>query len=89
MSASETRLSVAEFGDDQFGGVGVDRLVDGRHHAHFHQRLDHVGAALGHAVGKFLDGDGLGNGHLAQNLFGRLGNCFWRSRSLARLTAAS
>ena len=59
---------VAEFGDDQLGGVGVDRLVDRRHHAHAHQRLDHVGAALGHAVGQFLDRDRLGDDDVAHDL---------------------
>ena len=59
---------VAELGDDELGGVGVDDLVDRRHHAHAHQRLDHVDAALGHAVDKFLNRDGLGNDHLAHDL---------------------
>ena len=58
--------------DHQLGGVGVDRLVDGRHHAHAHQRLDHVGAALGHAGGQFLHRDGLGNDDLAIDLLLRL-----------------
>jgi hypothetical protein len=49
-------------------GVGVDRLVDGGHHAHAHQDLDHVGAALGHALRQLLDGDGLGDGDLAEHL---------------------
>jgi hypothetical protein len=51
---------VAEFLDDQFGGVGVDGLVLGDHHAVLHQRLDHVGHTLGHAVGKFGHDDGFG-----------------------------
>ena len=60
--------AVAELGDDQLGGVGVDGLVDRRHHAHAHQRLDHIGGALGHAVGQFLDGDRLGDDDLAHDL---------------------
>ena len=32
--------AVAELGDDEFGGIGIDDLVDRRHHAHAHQRLD-------------------------------------------------
>jgi hypothetical protein len=44
--------AVAEFLDDQFGGVGVDGLVLRDHHAVLHQRLDHVGHTLGHAVGE-------------------------------------
>ena len=42
---------VAEFGDQQFRRVGIDGLVDGRHHVHFHQRLDDIGGPFGHAVG--------------------------------------
>ena len=60
--------AVSELGDDQLGGVGVDDLVDRRHHAHAHQRFDDVGGAFGHAVGQFLDGDRLGNDHLAHDL---------------------
>ena len=56
----------------QLGGVGIDHLVDGGHHAHAHQRLDHVGAALGHARGELLDRDGLGNRDLAIDLLLRL-----------------
>ena len=63
---------VAHFRHHQLGGVGIDRLVDGRHHAHAHQRLDHVGAALGHALGEFLDRDGLGDRDLAIDLLLRL-----------------
>ncbi len=59
---------VAELGDDDLGGVGVDRLVDGRHHAHADERLHHVGAALGHAVGQFLHRDVLGHHHVAHDL---------------------
>src|SRR6185312_12879773 len=60
------------FRDQQFGGVGVDGLVDGRHHAHTHQRLDDVARPLGHAVGEFLDRDAFGHHDVAQHL-GRLG----------------
>src|SRR4051812_9511806 len=58
---------VAEFGDDQLGGVGVDHLIDRGHDAHPHQRLDHIGTALGHAVGELLDRNGLGDDHVADN----------------------
>ncbi len=63
---------VAELGDDQFGGVGIDHLVDRRHDVHAHQRFDDVGAALGHAVGEFLHGDRLGDDDVAHDL-GRFG----------------
>ena len=62
---------VTEFGDDQLGGVGIDHLVDRRHDPHAHQRLDHIGGALGHAVGQLLDRDRLGNDDLTHDL-GRL-----------------
>src|SRR6185437_13269971 len=60
--------AVTEFADHELGGVGVDALIDGRHHAHLHQRLDHIAAALGHAVGELLNGDGLGHDDVADDL---------------------
>ena len=54
--------------NDEFGGVGVDCLIDRRHHAHAHQRLDHVGAALGHAVCQLLHSDRLGDDDFAHDL---------------------
>src|SRR5262249_9004126 len=53
----------------ELGGVGVDHIVDLRHMALLHQELDHIDAALGHAVGELLDGDGFRNGDLADELF--------------------
>ena len=60
--------AVAELGDDELGGVGVDDLVDRRHDPVAHQRLDHVDPALGHAVRQFLNRDRLGDDHLAHHL---------------------
>ncbi len=60
--------AVAEFLDDQFRGIGVERLGQGRHHAHFHQRLDDLGGPGGHAVGQFLHGDGLRQDDVAHDL---------------------
>ena len=60
---------VAEFADHQFRRVGVDGLRHGHHDIHFHQRLDDVRAALGHAVGQLLHGDGFGYDHVADHLF--------------------
>ena len=60
--------AVSELGDEELGGVGIDDLVDRRHHPHAHQRLDHVDPALGHAVRQFLNGDGLGDDDLAHDL---------------------
>ena len=81
---------MAEFRDQQFGGVLVDRLVDGDHHAHLEQRLDQVGALFGHAVGEFLNGDPLGHHDIAHLLFARLrlprevGALFLFARALER-----
>ncbi len=63
---------VAELGHDQLRRVGVDGLVDRRHHAHAHQRLDHVGATLGHAVGEFLNRDDFRHHDVAGDLHGLL-----------------
>ena len=51
---------VADFLDDELGGVGVDHVVACMHLALLHQELDDVDGAFGHAVGEFLDGDRLG-----------------------------
>ena len=63
---------VAEFGDQQFGGVLVDRLGQRDRRAHLEQRLDQVGALFGHAVGEFLDGDRFGHDDVADLLGLRL-----------------
>ena len=57
---------------DQLRGVGVDHVVDGRHVTLLHQHADHIDAALGHAVGKLLNGDRLRNDDFADQLFLRL-----------------
>ena len=61
---------MAELGDQQLGRVLVDRLGERDRHAHLEQRLDEVGAALGHAVGELLHGDRFGNDDVA-DLLGR------------------
>ena len=78
---------VAELRHQQFGGIGVDGLVDRRHHAHAHQRLDDVAAALGHAVGEFLHRDVLGHHHVAHH-FERLGRLQQRALFFALARAA-
>ena len=60
--------AVAEFLHHQFGGVGIQRLGDGRHDAEFHQRLDHLAGAGGHAVGEFLYRDGVRKNDVAHDL---------------------
>ena len=60
---------VAEFLDDQFGGVRVDRLILRHHHAVLHQRLDDIGDPFGHPVGQLTDHDGFRHTHFAHNLF--------------------
>ena len=63
---------VAELAHDQLGRVGVDHVVDLVHRALPHQELDDVDGALRHAVGQLLDGDHLGDDHLAHDLVARL-----------------
>src|SRR5207244_13429134 len=60
--------AVPKLPNDEFGRVGVDRLIDRCHNAHAHQGLDYVGAALGHAVSQLLDSNRLGYNDLAPNL---------------------
>ncbi len=60
--------AMAEFLHHQFGGVGIQRLGDGRHDAEFHQRLDHLAGAGGHAVGEFLYRDGVRKNDVAHDL---------------------
>ncbi len=64
--------AVAHFLGDQLGGIGVDHVVDGRHLALLHQQPDDVDRAFGHAVGEIGNGDHLGNGDFAHQLFLRL-----------------
>jgi hypothetical protein len=60
--------AVPELAHDEFGSVGVDGLINRRHHPHAHQRLDHICAALGHPVCQLLNGDRLGDDDLADDL---------------------
>ncbi len=59
---------VAEVLNDEFGCIGVDHVGDLMHRALLHQQHDDVDGPLGHAVGEFLDGDGLRNNHFAHDL---------------------
>ena len=54
---------------DELRRIGVDHVGDLAHLALAHEQLDHVHGALRHAVGELLDGDGLGQDDLAQQLF--------------------
>ena len=63
---------MAEFLDDEFRGIGVDRLVLRDHHAVLHQRLDHIPDPFSHPVGQFRDHDDLGQLHVAHDLFALL-----------------
>ena len=63
---------VAEFFHHNQGGVLVDGLVDGYHHAHFHQGFNHFHAFNGHFVCQVSNG----NGFRYQNfVYDRLGWC--------------
>ncbi len=76
---------VAEFLGDQLGGVGIDHVGDLVHRALLHQQPDDVDRAFGHAVGEFLNVDGFGDDHLANQFFLRL----VRLMSLQALGAAA
>lgn len=56
---------MAEFAGDDFGKVGVDDVARLHHLAFLHQVLDDVDGAFGHALRQLLNGDGLGQNHLA------------------------
>ena len=60
---------VAHFLGDELRRVGVDHIGDLVHVALLHQQADHVDAALRHAVGEFLNGDGLGQDDFARDFF--------------------
>ena len=60
---------VAELFGEKLRGIGVDRVGDLRHVTLLHQDLDHVDAALRHAVREFLDGHRLRNDDFARQLF--------------------
>ena len=59
---------MAELLHDQVGGIGVECLRNGRHHAELHQRLDHLAGSRGHTVGQLLDSDRVGQDHVAHDL---------------------
>ena len=63
---------VAEFLDDERGGVLVDGLVDRGHHAHLHHRLDDFVGLDRHAVGELADRDGLRDLHVTLDRRGGL-----------------
>ncbi len=64
---------MAQFLGDELRRVGVDHVGDLVHRALLHQQADHVDAALRHAVGELLDGDGLRQDDLAGDLLLLLG----------------
>jgi hypothetical protein len=63
---------MAQFLGDQLRGIGFDHVGDRRHLALFHQELDDVNRAFGHAVGELLNGDRLRQHDFARKLLLRL-----------------
>ena len=61
--------TMTEFLNDQLRRVGVDTLGQCRHDAHAKQRLHHLDATRGHAVGELGDGYGLWDDDVARHLF--------------------
>ena len=62
---------MAEFFHHNQGGVLVDGLVDGHHHAHFHQGFDDFYAFDCHFVRQVGHGNGFGNQDFVYDRFGR------------------
>ena len=62
---------VAEFFHHNQGSVLVDRLVDGYHHAHFHQGFNHFDAFNGHFVCQVGNGNGFRYQNFVYDRFGR------------------
>ena len=62
---------MAEIGDDEFGGVGVERRVRRHHLALFHQLTDEIDRAHGHALGEFLHRNRLRNDDFANDRRGQ------------------
>lgn len=62
----------AHFRGDKLGGIKVDALIDGGHHAVFQQRLNDFGSRLLHAAGQLSHGDFLGNFDRQRRLFNDL-----------------
>src|SRR5690606_15047541 len=62
--------AMAEFLDDQHGGVLIDGLVDGGHGAELHQLLDHHRGLHRHALGQFAHLDALRHLDVVDDLVG-------------------
>ena len=60
---------MAELGNDELGRIGINGIVHGGHDVHFHQCLDNLDTALGHAVGQFLNRDGFRNNNFADDFY--------------------
>src|SRR5690606_25210662 len=52
---------IAEFRGDDGGGLEVDGLVDGHHHAHAHELADDLAALDRHLVREVADADDVGD----------------------------
>ena len=63
---------MAEILCDQLRGVGIDHVGDLMHRAVFHQVFDDFDAPLGHAIGKFLNRDDIGDRDFTRDLLARL-----------------
>ena len=77
---------VAHFFDDDHGRVLVERLVDGDHLAHLHQRLDDFGCLDGHLVRQLGHGDGFRHMHFQHAML--CGRCLGGLLAVAFAAAA-
>ena len=60
---------VAEFFDNQFGCICVNRLVLSHHHAHLHEGFHHLTHTFSHSIGQLGHHNCLGQLYVAHNLF--------------------
>jgi hypothetical protein len=59
---------VSKLDRQEFRRVRIDGVIDGGHHPHPHQCLDHIRRALGHSVGELLNRQALRNDDVAKHL---------------------
>ena len=79
---------VAELMHHQFGGIALDTLGHRRGDAQLHELFHYLDAPHRHAVGKFLDGDGLRHHHLAHHRSGFFAAAGFRRHAALALALA-
>ena len=60
---------MAQILGDNLRRIGINHIINLRHHALLHQHFNHIDGALGHAIGQFLNGNRIGQLHGAGDFF--------------------